>query len=288
MSVLKRHNVRSAGDGPSTLVFAHGFGCDQNVWRHVAPAFLDRHRVVQVDLAGYGGSAPGSYDFERHATLEGHAEDLVEICEALGVLRPILVGHSVSSMTALLASRMRPDLLGGVVLVAPSPCYINDGDYVGGFEREDIDQLLDTLDSNYFAWSRMMAPVVMGNADQPDLADDLASTFCRADPNIARHFARVTFLTDSRPDLADVRVPCLVLQCSDDALAPIEVGRYLHRHIAGSELKVLKATGHCPHLSAPRETIAALRPFVARIAKSNKREAAARARAAARLPALAA
>lgn len=266
MNVLARHNVRRYGTGHRSIVFAHGYGCDQNVWRHVAPAFEHDHQVLLFDYVGAGGSDLAAYDRQRYATLEGHARDLIAICEAAALRKPLLVAHSVSTMIGVVAARMRPDLFGGLALVAPNPCYINHPGYIGGFEREDIDELLDTLDSNFFSWARMMAPVIMGNADRPELGDALANGFCATDPTIARHFARVTFLADHRADLPHVQPPSLVLQCADDALAPLAVGDYLAEHLPAGELHRMRATGHCPHLSAPAETTAAVRGFVDRLA----------------------
>jgi sigma-B regulation protein RsbQ len=263
MSVLQRHNVNRAGAGSGrTLLFAHGYGCDQNVWQPVAGALAADHEVVLYDCAGSGAADPSLYDRVRHATLDGHADDLIAVCEAARLDRPVLVAHSVGTMIGLLAARRRPDLFDSLVLIAPSPSYLNDGDYVGGFEREDIDSLLDTLESNHFGWARMMAPVVMGNPERPELAGALGDSFCRMDDAVARHFARVTFLSDHRAALAGVPVPSLLLQCSDDALAAPEVGAYLARQMPGSRLVQLAATGHCPHMSAPAEVVAALSEFL--------------------------
>lgn len=266
MKYLARHNVRRLGAaGERALVFAHGYGCDQQVWRHLVPAFEAQHEVLLYDHVGAGGSDLSAYDRQRHATLEGHARDLIEICEGAGLHKPVLVAHSVSTMIGVVAARLRPDLFGGLALVAPNPCYIDQPGYVGGFQRQDVDDLLDTLDSNFFAWARMMAPVIMGNPQHPELGEGLANSFCRTDPAIARHFARVTFLADHRADLPLVRTPTLVMQCADDALAPLAVGDYLQRTLPDAQLLRMQATGHCPHLSAPAETIAGLRSFLARL-----------------------
>jgi sigma-B regulation protein RsbQ len=246
------------------IVFAHGFGCDQNMWRLVAPSFEDSHQVVLYDQVGAGGSDLSAYNRERYSSLRGYALDLLEICEALELSDVVFVGHSVSAMTGVLAAAEQPDLFSELILVGPSPRYIDDGDYVGGFSAEDIDQLLESLDSNYLGWSSGMAPVIMGNADRPHLGAELTNSFCRTDPEIARHFAQVTFTSDNRADLDAVQVPTLVLQCSDDVIAPTVVGEYVHAHIADSELVRLKATGHCPNLSAPDETIAAMKAFLSR------------------------
>jgi sigma-B regulation protein RsbQ len=267
MSVLQRHNVTRIGAGPGdgggrTLIFAHGYGCDQNVWQAVAGALAADHEVVLYDCAGCGDADPSAYDPVRHATLQGHADDLIAVCEAAQLDRPVLVAHSVGTMIGVLAARRRPDLFDSMVLIAPSPSYLNDGAYVGGFEREDIDSLLDTLESNHFGWARMMAPVVMGNPDRPELAGALGDSFCRMDSTVARHFARVTFLSDHRADLDDMPVPSLLLQCTDDDLAAPTVGQFLSRRMADSTLLQLTATGHCPHMSAPAEVIEALTVFL--------------------------
>jgi sigma-B regulation protein RsbQ len=243
------------------MVFAHGFGCDQNMWRLVAPAFEAVHRVVLFDHVGAGGSDLSAWDPERYAELDGYAEDVVEICRALDVSDAIFIGHSVSAMIGVLAAARDPQRIGKLVLVGPSPRYIDDDGYTGGFTREDIEELLSSLDSNFLGWSSAMAPVIMGNADRPELGAELTESFCRTDPDIAAQFARVTFMSDNRADLATVGVPTLVLQCSEDAIAPVAVGEYVHREIPGSTLVRLAATGHCPNLSAPRETIEAIRAF---------------------------
>ena len=244
------------------MLFAHGFGCDQNMWRYVAPAFADRYQVVLFDHVGAGSTDPTSYDPERHDSLQGYAEDVVEICDALGLRDVVFVGHSVSAMIGVLAHVARPDLFAALVLVGPSPRYINDEGYVGGFDRPDIEELLGSLESNYLGWSSAMAPMIMGNGDRPELGQELTASFCRTDPEIARQFARVTFLSDNRKDLGAVSVPTLVLQCRDDVIAPMEVGGYVHDAIPGSVLTVLEATGHCPNLSAPDETTAAIEAFL--------------------------
>ena len=263
MDVLARNHVRVSGrpDGPA-IVFAHGFGCDQNMWRFVAPAFEASHRVVLFDHVGAGASDLGAYDVDRHGSLDGYAQDVVEILRALELTGAVFVGHSVSSMIGVLAAARAPETIGKLVLVGPSPRYIDDDGYVGGFAVEDIEELLDSLDSNFLGWSSAMAPAIMGNPERPELGEELTASFCRTDPDIAARFARVTFMSDNRADLATVAVPTLVLQCSDDVIAPDAVGEYVHERIAGSVLVRLAATGHCPNLSAPQETIDAIRAFV--------------------------
>jgi sigma-B regulation protein RsbQ len=263
MDVVARNNVTVSGpEGARPMLFAHGFGCDQEMWRHVAPAFADDHRVVLFDHVGAGAADPAAWDPARYASLEGYAEDVLEICAALGLEDVIFVGHSVSAMIGVLAAAREPERFGKLVLVGPSPRYIDEDGYVGGFARADIEELLESLDSNFLGWSSAMAPVIVGNPDRPELGEELTNSFCRTDPEIAKHFARVTFLSDNRADLAEVRTPALVLQCRDDAIAPEAVGAYVHEQLADSRLVLLDATGHCPNLSAPAETIAAIRAFV--------------------------
>ena len=244
------------------MVFAHGFGCDQNMWRLVVPAFEDSHRVVLFDHVGAGLSDASAYDRKKYAALDGYATDVLEICRDLQLSDVIFVGHSVSAMIGVLAANREPDRFRALVLVGPSPRYINDGEYVGGFSRSDIEGLLSSLDSNYLGWSSAMAPVIMGNADRPDLGQELTNSFCRTDPEIAAHFARVTFFSDNRQDLDAVATPTLILQCAEDVIAPHAVGEYVSRHIHGSQLVLMKATGHCPNLSAPDETAGAIRDFI--------------------------
>jgi sigma-B regulation protein RsbQ len=260
--VLRRNNVKVTGRGAPPMLFAHGFGCDQNMWRFVAPAFESSHRVVLFDHVGAGQSDVTAYDPKKYGTLDGYATDVLEICRELDLADVVFVGHSVSAMIGVLAARREPARFKALVLVGPSPRYINDGDYLGGFSREDIEGLLTALDSNYLGWSSTMAPVIMGNPDRPQLGEELTNSFCRTDPAIAAHFARVTFLSDNRQDLGAIRTPSLILQCSDDVIAPNAVGEYVNRHMPASELVVLKATGHCPNLSAPDETVAAIKAFL--------------------------
>jgi sigma-B regulation protein RsbQ len=263
--VAERNRVRTTGPpGGRPVLFAHGFGCDQTMWRAVAPDFAADHRVVLFDHVGSGGSDLSAYDPVKYGSLRGYASDVVEICRELGLGDVVLVGHSVSAMIGVLAAAQAPELFGALVMVGPNPRYVDDGDYVGGFSRADIVALLEALDSNHLGWSARMAPVIMGNPDRPELSEELTNSFCRTDPAVARQFARVAFLSDSRADLASVSVPTLVLQCRDDVIAPDAVGRYVHEHVPGSTLVRLRATGHCPHLSAPAETAAAIRSFLRR------------------------
>jgi sigma-B regulation protein RsbQ len=262
MSVLARNNVSVLGDGEIPMIFAHGYGCDHNMWRLITPAFADTHRVILFDHVGAGGSDLSAYDRSKYSSLDGYAQDLLEICHELELERVVFVGHSVSAMIGVLAAIQEPERFDRLVLIGPSPRYINDGDYIGGFTRKDIEDLLEFQDSNYLGWSATLAPVIMGNEDRPELSEELRNSFCRTDPDIARQFAAVTFLSDNRDDLPLARVPSLVVQCREDAIAPMPVGEYVHRSLPESEMVVLDATGHCPHLSAPEETIVAIRNFL--------------------------
>lgn len=262
MGILERNNVSVQGDGSETIMFAHGFGCDKAMWRYVAPAFEDRYRTVLFDNVGAGRSDLSAYAYDKYASLDGYADDIVEIGRELGLTDAIFVGHSVSSMIGVIAAKKAPGLFKALVLVGPSPRYLDDDGYVGGFSRPQMDELLEFLDTNHLGWSNAMAPVIMGNADRAELGEELANSFCRTDPDIARHFAHTTFLSDSREALADIDIPVLVLQCSNDVIAPEAVGEYVHQRIANSKLVVMEATGHCPNLSAPDETIADIKEFL--------------------------
>jgi sigma-B regulation protein RsbQ len=262
LSALERNNVQIKGSGDESMIFAHGFGCDQNMWRFVAPAFEDRFQTILFDHVGAGGSNLAAYDPGKYSTLGGYADDLVEIGRELDLKSATFVGHSVSAMIGVLASLKAPGMFKNLVLVGPSARYIDDGDYVGGFQEKQIDELLDFLADNYMGWSAAMAPAIMGNPDRPELGAELTNSFCRTDPEIAKAFARVTFTSDNRADLPKVTARTLVLQCSDDVIAPMQVGEYVHRNIPNSKFVLLRATGHCPNLSAPEETISAIRAFV--------------------------
>ncbi|MBO9127855.1 MULTISPECIES: alpha/beta fold hydrolase [unclassified Rhizobium] len=262
MPVLNRNNVQSHGSGARTMMFAHGFGCDQNMWRFLAPAFEDDFRTVLFDHVGAGQSDLSAYDSDKYASLEGYADDVVEIGRELGLKNAVFVGHSVSAMIGVMASLKAPDLFDMLILVCPSPRYINDGEYVGGFKPAEIDELLESLDDNHLGWSAAMAPAIMGNPDRPELGQELTNSFCRTDPEIAKAFARVTFTSDNRADLPKVKARTIILQCRDDIIASEEVGEYVHRMVPGSEMVMLDASGHCPNLSAPDEVISAIRRFV--------------------------
>lgn len=266
MSIATRHNIKVSGrpDG-QPMLFAHGFGCDQNMWRYVAPRFEDEFRVVLFDHVGAGNSDPSAYEPQRYSSLSGYAGDVVAICTELELRDVVFVGHSVSAMIGVLAAAAAPELFAKLVLVGPSPRYINDADYVGGFSADDINDLLESLESNYLGWSSAMAPVIMGRADRPELGEELTESFCRTDPSIARQFAQVTFLSDNREDLTAVATPTLILQCANDAIAPVSVGEFVRDRMPNASMVLLNATGHCPNLSAPEETAAAIEQFVRKL-----------------------
>lgn len=261
-SIIKRNNVKILGKGTQPMLFAHGYGCDQNMWRYVYPAFEEDYKIILFDLTGSGNSDESQYSFEKYNTLEGYSEDLLEICEELDLQDVILVAHSVSSMIGVLAAIRNPERFSKLILIGPSPRYINDKGYFGGFNHEDIVELMEALDSNYLGWSAQMAPVIMGNGERPELGEELTNSFCRTNPVIAKHFARVTFLSDNRIDLKAVKVPALVVQCSQDIIAPKKVGEYVHKNLPNSSFRLLNATGHCPNLSAPDETIKVMKEFL--------------------------
>ena len=261
-SILDRNNVKTFGHGTTPMIFAHGFGCDQNMWRFVTPAFEDDYLIVLFDYVGAGKSDKSSYNVDRYSTLEGYAQDVIEICEEMDLQNSIFVGHSVSSMIGLIAAIHKPSLFQQLIMIGPSPCYIDDDNYRGGFKRGDIENLLETMEKNYIGWANFLAPAIMANSDKPQLGEELAESFCTTDPMIARQFAEATFFSDNRSDLANTPVPSLLLQCSDDIIAPLEVGEYLSKQMPHSTLNILKATGHCPHMSAPDETIQRIKEYL--------------------------
>jgi sigma-B regulation protein RsbQ len=261
-NVTARNNVRSWGKGSIPMLFAHGFGCDQNMWRFVTPAFENDYKIIVFDYVGAGKSDLRAYNQERYANLNGYAQDVLDVCETLGLKDVIFVGHSVSSMVGVLAAIKKPEYFSNLILIGPSPCYINDETYTGGFERKDIEELLETMDKNYIGWANFLAPAIMKNADRPALGKELTESFCSTDPQIAKQFAMATFFSDNRKDLSKLKKPSLIMQCSDDLIAPLSVGDYLHAHLSKSKLKILSATGHCPHMSEPEETIAVMQDYL--------------------------
>ena len=262
MNAIQRNNVIIKGKGTQVMLFAHGFGCDQNMWRYVAPAFEEDYQVILFDHVGAGNSDLSAYSTQKYSQLEGYAADIVNICEEMELKDVIFVGHSVSSIIGMIASLQSPDIFKSLIMVSPSPSYINEGEYVGGFTREQITELMDSLDNNHLGWSMTMAPVIMANPEREELSEELSNSFCRSNPDIAKEFARATFFSDKRHLLPEVSISTLILQCSEDVIAPEEVGIYMHEQIKDSKLVMMEATGHCPNLSAPEETIAAMKTFL--------------------------
>lgn len=262
-NVLSRNNVKVFGKGKQSIIFANGFGCDQNMWRFITPAFADDYQIILFDYVGSGQSDTSAYESDRYNHLQGYAQDILDICEVLSLNKVILVAHSISGMIGVLASLQLSHLFERLILVGSSPCYINKDDYIGGFEEKDIAELLEIMEKNYIGWANFLAPIVMRNADQPELTRELEASFRSNDPTIATHFAEVTLYSDNRHLLSKVTVPSLILQCLDDAFVPLEVGHYLHQNLPNSILKVMQATGHCPHMSHPQETIYLIREYLA-------------------------
>ncbi|QNF33620.1 alpha/beta hydrolase [Adhaeribacter swui] len=263
MDVLKRNNVKVIGQGKTPMLLAHGYGCDQNMWRYITPAFINDYQIILFDHVGFGQSDVSGYTPARYQSLQAYADDILEICAALHLQDVVFVGHSVSAMLGILAAIKAPDLFQNLILITPSPCYINEPGYTGGFAEADINGLLDSLDSNYLTWAAAIAPVIMGNADRPELGAELVKSFCQSNQEIARNFAHLTFRSDNRADLKKLLKKSLILQCQEDVIAPLEVGQYMHDNLSGSTLVTLNATGHCPNLSAPDQTIKAIKNFLA-------------------------
>jgi len=267
-AVLRRNNVRVLGNSSGRpVLFLHGFGCSQEMWRKVTPRFADEHQVIVLDQVGAGDSDLTAWQPGRYESLHGYADDLLEVIESLDLHDLVIVGHSVGSMIAVLAATRDSARLGALILVGPSPRYVDIDDYVGGFDQAGMDSLLDNLDGDQVGWASAMAPVIMGNADRPELSAELVRSFCRYDPVIARHFARVMFLADNRHDLSRVALPTLVVQCTDDAISAVVVGEYVHAAIRGSEFALMSATGHCPNLSEPDELADTIQQFLRRQAR---------------------
>lgn len=260
--LVARNNITIQGTGSKSMFLVHGYGCDQNMWRFITPQFKEDYRIILIDLVGSGKSDENAYDYDKYSSLEGYADDIIEICDALNAKDVCFVGHSVSAMIGTLAAIKRPTLFEKLIMVCPSPRYINVDGYFGGFSQNDIDDLMETLDSNYLGWSSAMAPVIMGNADRPELATELEESFCQNNPEIAKHFAKVTFSGDNRSDLKKLTTDTLIIQSEVDVIAAVQVGEFVHENIANSELVVLETTGHCPHLSDPSRTIEAMKQYL--------------------------
>lgn len=262
ISSINRNNVIQFGQGSQPMLFAHGYGCDQKMWRFITPAFEQDYRIMLFDHTGSGNSVESAYDFEKYNDLRGYAQDVIEICDELKINKIIFVGHSVSCMIGVLAAIKRPDLFEKLILIGPSPCYINQAAYFGGFSREDIEDMVDTLESNYLGWSSYITPVIAGHPEKPEHADELHNSFCRMNPEIAKHFAKVTFLADNREDLAQLTIPVQVIQSNPDVISPVEVGEFVHNQIRNSLYTQIEVPGHVPHLTDPMATIAAMRKFL--------------------------
>lgn len=261
-NITNRNKIRVFGKGSQVLLFAHGFGCDQNMWRFITPAFEDQFKLVVFDHVGSGKSDLTAYDFKKYDTLDGYANDIIEICEEFSLKNVIFIGHSISAMIGAHTVNKAPELFEKLIMIGPSPRYINEEGYIGGFQESDIHELLESLETNYLGWSSHITPVIMGNPDQPELTEELNNSFCQSDLKIAQHFASVTFLGDERNQLKKLSIDTLILQCTDDIIAPIEVGKYVHQSIPNSTFSILRATGHCPHMSAPKETVEAIQAFL--------------------------
>jgi sigma-B regulation protein RsbQ len=262
IDIALRNNVKRTGQGTQPIVFSHGYGCDQNMWRFITPAFEKDYQVVLFDHVGSGKSDQNAYNFEKYNSLNGYADDLVEICEAFQLQKVVFVGHSVSAIIGVLAAAKRPDLFEKLILICPSPCYINSDDYYGGFTRQDIDELVTTLESNYLGWSSFITPIIIGNTEKPEYAEQLKNSFCSMNPAIAKHFAKVTFLGDNRNDLLRVTTAALIIQCNPDVIAPVTVGEYVHQNIRASKYVLLNSAGHCPHLTSPEQVIAVIQSYL--------------------------
>jgi len=260
--LIKQNNITIHGTSSKVMFFVHGYGCDQNMWRFITPHFEDTYKIVLIDLVGSGKSDENAYNFDKYNSLEGYADDIINICDALNLQDVCIVAHSVGAMIASLAAIKRPELFKKLIMICPSPRYVNDAPYIGGFSQKDIDELLETLDYNYLGWSRAMAPVIMDNLDRPELAAELEASFCQNNPEIATHFAKVTFLGDNRKDLKKLSTDTLIIQSKIDAIASIEIGQFVHNNISNSKLVVLETIGHCPHLIAPIKTSEAIKNYL--------------------------
>lgn len=262
MNIIDRNNVKVFGKGTQPMMFAHGFGCDQTMWRYITAAFEEHYKIVLFDYVGCGKSDMSCYDPADYSSLEGYAQDVIDICHALQLRDVILVGHSVSGMIGAMAARQEPHRFSRIIMLGPSACYINDVNYKGGLERNMVEGIIASIESGSGEWPHQLGPVVMGNPDRPELADELISLFCNVAPEVARQFARATFLTDSRASLSGLNVPTLILQCTNDIVAPEEAGAFIHKHVPDSTFIKMKATGHVPQVSAPEETVQIMKSYL--------------------------
>lgn len=265
VDVLSRNNVNVLGRGDQVIVFGHGLACDQRVWNNIISDFTDDYKVVLYDYVGAGNSDLSFFNLDRYSSLSGYALDLMEILESLNVKDVIFVGHSVSAMVGVLASIKKPDLFSKLILVGSSPRYLNSADaYIGGFEQSDIDELIDLMEVNFNGWATLAASMFMNNPDRLALSENLSKAFKKEDAVIVKNFAEVVFLSDHRKDLPQVSVPSLIMQCSEDSIVPLETAKYLHKNLKGSELVVMKATGHYPQLSYPKETVEVIKDYLSK------------------------
>ena len=262
--VYRRNNLRVLDAEGPVILYAHGFGCNQTMWNKITPTFRQTHQQILFDYVGSGQSDLSAFDPHRYSNLQGYALDILEICDALGITSGVtFVGHSVSCSAGILASIARPELFDRLILIGPNPCFVNDPpDYVGGFEKQDLEGLLDLMEQNYIGWAHYLAPVVSAQGEEDVVTAELSDSFCSTDPETTKVFARTTFFSDNRVDLAKVTRPCLILQHRNDTLAPLAVGEYVHAHLPGSTLKILEVQGHCGHMSAPLLVAEAIRAFI--------------------------
>ena len=263
MDVLKRNNVKVFGKGDQALLFSHGFGCDQNMWRFITANFVTDYQIIVFDHVGAGHSDLLAYDRVKYDSLSGYANDLLDICQELNLTHATLIGHSVGAMIGILSAIRQPEHFHKLILIGPSPCYLQQEQYYSSFTYKDVEEMLNYMETDYVNWSVTFAEFIMGSTPYPSLIEEMANSFCNTNPEIAKHFARVSFLSDHRSDLTHVKTKTYILQCSDDMIAPEEVGQFMNQKIEGSTLIHLQATGHCPNLSAPLETNAIIEACLA-------------------------
>ena len=250
-TVTMRNNVKVVGKkNAPVLMLAHGFGCDQNMWRFILPELEYHYQIVLFDYTGSGNSLLTDYTVEKYSTLEGYAKDIIDIIDELQLKAVTIIAHSVSSTIASIASLDRPKIIKKIVMVCPSPCFLNiPPDYQGGFERSDLEELIGLMDKNYIGWANYLAPLVMGRSQSEELIGELSGSFCSTDPIVAKAFAQATFFSDHRHLLQKITCPVQILQSSSDALASISIGYYMAEKIVNSELVVIEAEGHCLHMT---------------------------------------
>ncbi|WP_334063868.1 alpha/beta fold hydrolase [Alteromonas genovensis] len=261
--IIKRNNVRFFGNGEVTLLLAHGFGCDQRMWDHLIPYLENDYKIVLFDYVGCGQSDLSAFDKKRYSQLSGYAKDVEEICDALSLSNVIFIGHSVSSTIGMHAAIERPDLISKLIMICPSPCFLNlPPDYMGGFEKDDLEELINLMDKNYLGWASYFAPLVVGEGHDESVKQEMEDSFCSTDPSYAKPFAKATFFADDRYLMPKLGTPTLILQSQDDSLASVEVGRYMNKAIEHSKLIVLEAKGHCLHMTTPEQVACAIGEFL--------------------------